>query len=145
MRVRAIAAPRKEDRAKQTRRAYDFGVRWEFTNRWEKIVRLRAIAPGARDATTTHVRDAFSDVGAWITDVHLFAGLQTVLNFEVTPSHALALGEALAGAGLALDAESREVLAAAAGRADETIEGTLAIVFAHGDADLRHEVPSVPG
>lgn len=120
---------------------------WEFLHRWEKQLRLRGIAFGGRDAATARVRDAFSEAGAWITDVHMFAGVQTVLGFSVLPERLRALEEALTGGGLVLDAESRAAFARAASAPlpSEELEGTLAVVFAQGDSDLKHEVPAVPG
>jgi hypothetical protein len=107
-------------------------------------LQLTAIARGDRDATTQRVRDAFGAAGVFITDVHLFAGLQTVLTFEAAPERLFALGEALSRCGAELDAESRDALREAS-RAASDVEGTLALVFAHGDPDLRHDVPAVPG
>lgn len=107
-------------------------------------VQIKAVAAGYRDATTARVRDAFGEAGAWITDVHVFSGLQTVLVFDVEPHRVRALEDALVRAGLDFGEESRAALALAAGAAGE-VHGTLAIVFAHGDPDLKHEVPAVPG
>jgi hypothetical protein len=107
-------------------------------------VRLTAIAKGHPDATTARVSDAFSEASASIVDVHFFAGVVTVLTFELAPESAGVLGVALARAGVDLDQASLAALERAASATDE-VTGTLAITFAHGDPNRRHEVPAVPG
>jgi hypothetical protein len=100
---------------------------------------------GDRVAATARVRDVFGEAGAWITDVHFFSGVQTAFAFEVAADHLAALEAALNRAGVSLDETSRERLAAAVEGATGEVEGTLAVTFAEGDPDLRHEVPAVPG
>ena len=119
-------------------------MRWAFQDRWDKIVRLEAIAHGDRNAITARVADAFQEAGAWIVDTHFFSGIMTTFSFEVTPAHVPALQAALVKAGLRLDDASLPVLAAAAHAETEELEGTLALTFAEG-TDVRHEVPAVPG
>ena len=111
----------------------------------DKILRLRAIARGDRNAATARVSEEFNEVGASIVDVHLFSGVMTVLTFEVSPERMPALEAALVGAGLELDASSLAVAAAAATAQEGELEGTLSITFAEGDPDLKREVPAVPG
>jgi hypothetical protein len=119
-------------------------MRWGYEDRWDRIVQLRAIVRDDRDAMTIRVRNAFDEAGAFITDVHMFAGVQTVLTFEVDASRVAALGAALSGAGIELDEGSAAAIRAAT-QEGRDVEGTLALVFVHGDPDLRHEVPAVPG
>ncbi len=106
------------------------------------FMQLSAVAVH-RDEATAAIRDAFSDVGAWITDVHFFSGVQTVFTFEILSESIGALEAALISAGLSFDDQSRARLASA--RMPGEIQGTLAVIFARGDPDLRHEVPAVPG
>jgi hypothetical protein len=117
---------------------------WDHLERWKTRVQLSAVAAGDRDATTTRVRDAFGEAGAWITDVHFFSGVQTAFTFEVVTERVRALERELVRAGLAFDDASRAQLANAA-NAQGDVEGTLVVVFARGDPDITHEVPSVPG
>ncbi len=117
-------------------------MRWAFLER--RYVRLSALARGDRVAVTARVRDAFIEAHAWITDVHFFSGLSTTLGFEVDATRLVALERALAAAGLTLDEESRTSICAVDPDAGE-VQGTLCLKFVHGDPDLRHEVPSVPG
>lgn len=112
---------------------------------WKGFVQLSGVAAGDRTTATERIRDALSEVGAWITDVHFFSGIQTVLAFDVEAAALAALAGALERAGLALDESSRKTLAQAAAGAKAEVHGTLAITFVHGDPDLKHEVPSVPG
>lgn len=126
------------------RRGYLLGVRSGSRGSWRAHLQLVGLAPGERVATTARVRDAFIEAGAFITDVHLFGGLQTTLGFEAGAHHLEALAEALARAGLHLDAPSLDALHAAA-RTPGEVRGTLAVVFVKGDPNLRHEIPSVPG
>jgi len=119
-------------------------MRWAFQDRWDKILRLEAIAHGDRNAITARVADAFQEAGAFIVDVHFFSGIMTTLSFEVTPAHVPALQAALVKAGLRLDDASLPLLAAAAHAEAEELEGTLALMFAEG-TDVRHVVPAVPG
>ncbi len=118
-------------------------MNWVGLERWEKVVRLAAVASKDRHAATAGVRDAFGEAGGWITDVHFFSGVQTTFEFEIAPERLRALEEALARAGLALDVASTAALARAASSQEE-VHGTLAVIFAHGDPDLKHDVPAVP-
>jgi len=102
------------------------------------LILLRGVTAVARDEATTRIRDAFSDAGAWITDVHFFSGVCTVFSFDAPDLPRLAA--ALAQAGVALDDPSTRALATQG--ADS---GSLNVTFTHGDPDLRIEVPSVPG
>jgi len=120
-------------------------MHWAFQDRWDKILRLQAIARGDRNAATFLVSEAFNEAGASIVDVHFFSGVRTVLTFEVAPDRVRALEEALVRAGLELDAPSAAVVASAANAHDVELEGTLSITFAEGDPDLKREVPAVPG
>jgi len=110
-------------------------------------VQVKGITHGGRDEMTMRIRDAFSDAGAWITDVHFFSGVCTVFTFEVAAADVRALVAALDATGLALDDAGRVALDGAAGGAGGAgdVAGTLAVTFAAGDPDLTHEVPSVPG
>lgn len=109
-----------------------------------RFLQLRAIARGSREAATARVRDAFQDAGAFITDVHFFSGVQTVLQFEVDAERVAALHRALEGAGVELDASGAAALERARFATGE-LQGTIAVTFADGDPDLTHEIPSVPG
>jgi hypothetical protein len=92
------------------------------------IVQLCATTSGDRDATTQKIRDGLSEAGAWLTDVHFFSGVQTVFVLELSPDRVRYLESVLRAAGLRLD-----------------VHATLAVVLAHGDPDLRHDVPAIPG
>jgi hypothetical protein len=119
-------------------------MRWKFQDHWDKILRLKGVAHGDRNVATAQISDAMNAAGAAIVDVHLFSGVMTVLAFEVAPDALQALGAALTGAGLELDAVSADMLAKAP-PGDAPLEGTLSIAFPEGDPDLRRDVPSVPG
>lgn len=110
----------------------------------ERFLRLHVIARGSREVATARVRDAFQEAGAFITDVHFFSGVQTVLQFEVDGARVAALHRALVAAGVELDADGAAALERARG-ADGELQGTIAVTFADGDPDLTHEIPSVPG
>ncbi|MCA9608262.1 MAG: hypothetical protein KC619_21785 [Myxococcales bacterium] len=120
-------------------------MHWAFLERWRGHLRLTALTRGDRVEATARVRDAFIEAGAFITDAHLFGGMQTTLGFEVEAHHLADLERALADAGVRLDADSVAQLHEAAAHARGELEGTLALVFVRGDPDIRHEVPSVPG
>lgn len=110
-----------------------------------RALRLVAFADGERHAVTSRVRAAFTEAGSWITDVHFFSGLQTVIALEVAPARVSALVAALERAGLEFDDESRAAVAWAAQAPEESLEGTLVVIFREGDPNLRHPVPAVPG
>jgi hypothetical protein len=120
-------------------------MRRAFLDRWQKDLRLIAFAAGDRNAVTARVRAGFGEVGAWITDVHFFSGLQTTLSIDVAPKRLRALQAALERAGVVFDDASRAVIDEAAHAPVDSLEGTLAIIFPHGDPNLRHPVPAVPG
>lgn len=108
------------------------------------LLRLNAVARGDRDETTARVRDAFGGAGAWIVDVHFFSGVQTTFAFEIRSECVVSLERALRVAGLVFDEPSLEALRRVRS-AGQDLQGTLAVTFAHGDPDLKHEVPAVPG
>jgi len=110
----------------------------------DRILRLRGVARGDRNAATSRVSVAISAAGASIVDVHFFSGIQTVLTLTFAPSDARALATALGDADLELDDASQELLTSAASATTE-LEATLTIVFADGDPELRRDVPSVDG
>jgi len=118
---------------------------WAFLEHHNEQLRLVAVVPGDPNAATLRVREAFSEAGAWITDVHFFSGLQTTLAFEVAPGFVRPLVAALEHAGLVFDETSRAAVERAAGIPGESLEGTLGVIFAEGDPDVRREVPAVPG
>jgi len=117
---------------------------WESAKRCSVVLRLVAVAGDERSATTQRLRDAFSNAGAWLTDVHFFAGVQTVFTFEVASDRLSGLMDELAGAGVKVSEDAAAAIQAAVSQEGEVC-GTLAVTFAHGDPDLTHEVPSVPG
>jgi hypothetical protein len=108
------------------------------------IVQLCATTSGDRDATTQKIRDGLSEAGAWLTDVHFFSGVQTVFVLELSPDRVRYLESVLRAAGLRLDDASLEALENAVQTTGD-VHATLAVVFAHGDPDLRHDVPAIPG
>lgn len=114
-------------------------------SRHAQPLRLVAFADGDRNAVTSRVRAAFAEACSWITDVHFFSGMQTVFALEVAPAAASALVAALERAGLEFDDESRAAMDSAAQTSEESLEGTLVVVFREGDPSLRRTVPAVPG
>jgi len=64
--------------------------------------------------------------------------------FEVHGPDVATLGESLARAGIALDEASLGALGEAKAL-DRAVNGTLAVTFARGDPNVRHEIPKVPG
>ena len=105
---------------------------------------LVGIATGEPHEAMNAIDDGLSLARASILDVHLFSGVHVSFVFELHGSDAAVLGEALSRAHVALDDASLERLREADGL-DRTFTGSLAVTFAHGDPDLRREVPDVPG
>jgi hypothetical protein len=105
-------------------------------------LRLTGIGCGDPFATVARVDDAFGDAHAWIQDVHFFSGVQTVLHFEVARERLDYFALRIAQAGVVLDEPSLAALDAAATEGDGFVEGSLAITLAHGDPDMRHDVPA---
>ncbi len=120
------------------------GVHWPVLDPWKRVLRIQAVAKGDPDATTGRVIEAFGAAMVSIVDAHFFAGVVTVLAFESEPQDLARLADALVDAGLRIDDANRAALVRAAA-ATGSVRGTLAITFAHGDPNRRHEVPSVPG
>lgn len=110
-----------------------------------RYLQLTCVVHGARHEATDRVRDAFSAAGAFITDVSFFSGLQTVFRFEVAGDRLAVLAAAFEQHGLVLDRASRESIDGALVDTNGEIVGSLAVLFAEGDPDLKHEIPSVPG
>ncbi len=117
---------------------------WAFLERWNGLLVLQGIAKGDPNDTINAVDDAFGEARASILDVHFFSGVLVSFSFEVEGSHVETLAGALVRAGVTLDDDSLGAMREAS-TLDRAISGTLAITLAHGDPDLRHEVPKVPG
>ena len=117
---------------------------WAFLERWAGRLTLQGVAKGEPGEAMNAIDDALGEARAAILDVHFFSGVQVAIHFEVEPSSVLLLEEALTRAGVVLDASCHEAIAAAAAF-DRVIPGSLAVTFAHGDPDLRQEIPKVPG
>jgi hypothetical protein len=101
-------------------------------------VRLSALCRGARSEALAMARDALGDAGLFVTDVQLYSDLAACLTFEGE-----APGLARLAARFELDAESLAGLEQ--GPSTGEVVGTLALTFAQGQGDLRHEKPAVPG
>ncbi|MBX7196273.1 MAG: hypothetical protein K1X94_29725 [Sandaracinaceae bacterium] len=117
---------------------------WAFLERWGGRLVLQGIAKGDPNETINAVDDAFGEARASILDVHFFSGVQVTFHFEVHTSSLETLAGGLARAGVVLDREGLEAMHEGASL-DRTLYGSLAITLVHGDPDLRHEVPKVPG
>jgi hypothetical protein len=120
------------------------GMVWAFLDRWGGLLVLQGIAKGDPNETMNAIDDAFGEARASILDVHFFSGVHVSFSFEVHGSDVSTLGEALGRAGVALDETSLGALGEAK-ELDRAITGTLAVTFAHGDPNVRHEIPKVPG
>jgi hypothetical protein len=117
---------------------------WAFLERWRGSLVLVGIAKGDPNETINAVDDAFSEAHASILDVHFFSGVHVSFVFEVHGSDVAALASALARAGVELAFDSHEAIAEAS-RLDHAVSGTLAITLSHGDPNVKHEIPKVPG
>ena len=105
---------------------------------------LQGIAKGEPNETLNAIDDGFGRARASILDVHFFSGLHVSFSFEIHGADVATLADALAGAAVVLDEASLAALAEARAL-DHALPGTLAVTFAHGDPDVRRDVPSVPG
>lgn len=132
---------RHRPRASTTHR---LAVVWAFLERWAGRLTLQGVAKGDPRETMNAIDDAFGEARAAILDVHFFSGVHIAIHFEVDPSSVLALEGALARAGVVLDPSCHAAIVAAAS-SEHVIPGSLAVTFAHGDPDVRHEIPKVPG
>jgi len=117
---------------------------WAFLERWGGLLVLQGIAKGDPNETINAVDDAFGEARASILDVHFFSGVQVSFAFEVGASEVEKLAAGLARAGVALDEQSLGAIGEAS-KLDRAVNGTLSITLVHGDPDLRHEIPKVPG
>ncbi len=117
---------------------------WAFLERWGGLLVLQGVAKGDPNETINAVDDAFGEARASILDVHFFSGVQVTFHFEVDASGVEALAAGLARAGVVLDEGSLGAIGEAS-KLERVVSGTLAITLAHGDPDLRHEIPKVPG
>lgn len=122
----------------------DADMVWAFLERWNGLLVLQGIAKGDPNDTVNAVDDAFGEARASILDVHFFSGVLVSFSFEVEGSAVETLGAALGRAGLVLDEDSLGAMREAS-KLDRAVTGTLAVTLAHGDPDIRHEVPKVPG
>jgi hypothetical protein len=104
-------------------------------------LRLSVVCRGERVDGLSAARDALSDAGFFVTDAQLFSDLAACLTFE-GPADALdALIRGLDAAGCAPDPSNIAQPAPTEGE----VRGTLALTFARGTGNLRHEKPAVPG
>ena len=113
-------------------------------DRWGGLLVLQGIAKGEPNETMNAIDDAFGEARASILDVHFFSGVHVSFAFEVHGSDVATLGDALARARVVLDEDSLGALQEAK-ELDRAIQGTLAVTFAQGDPNVRHEIPKVPG
>ena len=117
---------------------------WAFLDRWGGLLVLQGIAKGDPNETMNAIDDAFGEARASILDVHFFSGVHVSFSFEVLGTDVSTLRTAIERAGIVLDETSLGALAEAA-TLDRSLNGTLAVTFAHGDPNVRHEIPKVPG
>lgn len=117
---------------------------WAFLDRWGGLLVLSGISKRDPGETLVGVDDAFGEARASITDVHFFSGVHVSFKFEIAPGDLPTLATGLARAGVELDETSLGGLAEAT-KLEREVQGTLAITLAHGDPDLRQEIPKVPG
>lgn len=117
---------------------------WAFLERWGGLLVLQGVAKGDPNETINAVDDAFGEAHASILDVHFFSGVHVSFSFEVDASDVATLAAGLARAGVLLDEDSLGAIGEAS-KLDRAVTGTLAITLVHGDPDLRHEIPKVPG
>lgn len=106
---------------------------------------LHALVPGDRHEALSRTRDAISDSGGWVTEVHLYSDLAACLALEVPATAGPALAARLLDAEIRLDAASKVELESLPTHAPEDVPATLELSFATGRGELRHELPAVPG
>lgn len=114
---------------------------------WPRMqrVELHGVVAGERHAALSRARDAISEAGGWVTEVHLYSDLAACLLLEVPAAAGGRLAERLDTAGLGLDRASRVRLEALPSHAPADVPATLELTFATGRGDLRREIPAVPG
>lgn len=107
---------------------------------------LQAGCRGSRNAAADAVREAISDAGGWLDDVHFFGNLSLALSATLPAGGLLSFAAALRKIGIVLDAECLTAVEEAAGRPQaEEIRCALQISFFGEEGDLRRPVPPVPG
>lgn len=91
---------------------------------------------------------AVLDLHAWVEDVHIYSGVMISYRLQLRGEHIADLAAHLREADASLDAESEAALASfLADHPDDPsdVPAMLNATFPAGDADLRNEVPRVPG
>ena len=105
-------------------------------------ISLSAVTKLERNFVTTMVMDEVSNQGGWVEDVRLFCNIMTNIRFVMKQESLAPFVQVLAGVGLVTTAAS-EISPTGEGSSD--INCSLQITFVHNDADLRREIPRVPG
>ena len=106
---------------------------------------LHGVVRGDRYAALARARDAVSEAGAWVTQVHLYSDMLACLVLDVPAAAGPRLADRLVAAELGLDAASRAALVSLSTLDRWDGPASLELTFAEGRGDLKHEVPAVPG
>jgi hypothetical protein len=118
-----------------------------------EFLRLNSNTSEPRHDVLFRINEAFLKCGGGFTDFHMFSNNSFTVNF-VLPGKGLSRFCQLATkAGLRFTDESNPLIEqceaahqrVAASDAENELHGTLQICFQHHDADLRIEVPPIPG
>jgi hypothetical protein len=109
------------------------------------FLQINVTTTSERYAATNAVKNAVMQAGGWITGYTRFSNVSLCLNFEIESHMVARLSQALAIGGIVLSNASLSALreAAAAGRCEGEIRGTIQITFVHSEPDLR--LPAPPG
>ncbi|MDM9380621.1 hypothetical protein QUB80_07865 [Chlorogloeopsis sp. ULAP01] len=113
----------------------------------QQFLRLDGFTKAERIKTTAHVSEAINQVGAWITDFHLYSNILICINFQVPSANLDRLAASLQQTDLHLSQQSLEQLIPTNNSTlkHKELVGTLQITFVHNEPDLLREVPAVPG
>ena len=104
---------------------------------------LNGVTRQQRTASVAAARAALSAAGAWVLDYHEYSNVSAAIGFEA-PAHAAAtLAEALQSLAVVWKSGELEALRTASGT--DELQGTVQLVFVHGEPDLKQTIPAVPG
>jgi hypothetical protein len=104
-----------------------------------KPIQMTAVTKVERNAATTLIMDAINASGGWVEDVHFFSNKMTAIRLVMDSDKIAALMATLEAAHIVTTLET-----APTGTGKE-VPGTLQVTFLHDEADLRREIPAVPG
>ena len=111
----------------------------------QKILMLAAVTKINRHAAMALVNDLVVELGGWISGHTLYGNMAAAFHSNLPPARLADFSARLDAAQIRLDESGAAGIDAAARSGSEECRLSLNITFIHGEPDITHPVPAVPG